>query len=153
MAGTRIIGVTVSCLVTPKSSSRLVIRNALATLDFSSWHSSTIASEAAMWEFPRYFTSQRTFSRGSSTTTSTSFWLSFAFQEESGLRQAGEIIKSGGLVAFPTETVYGLGGDALNPASSRKIYAAKGRPSDNPLIVHICRFEDRGRPHSRRCTR
>ncbi len=63
-------------------------------------------------------------------------------QEESGLRQAGEIIKSGGLVAFPTETVYGLGGDALNPASSRKIYAAKGRPSDNPLIVHICRFED-----------
>ena len=58
------------------------------------------------------------------------------------LRQAGEIIKAGGLVAFPTETVYGLGGDALNPASSRKIYEAKGRPSDNPLIVHICRMED-----------
>lgn len=51
--------------------------------------------------------------------------------------QAGNIIKDGGLVAFPTETVYGLGGDALNPASSRKIYAAKGRPSDNPLIIHI----------------
>ncbi|MDE6529349.1 MAG: threonylcarbamoyl-AMP synthase [Lachnospiraceae bacterium] len=51
--------------------------------------------------------------------------------------QAGELIKEGGLVAFPTETVYGLGGDALNPESSRKIYAAKGRPSDNPLIVHI----------------
>ena len=47
--------------------------------------------------------------------------------------RAGEIIKAGGLVAFPTETVYGLGGDALNPESSRKIYAAKGRPSDNPL--------------------
>lgn len=57
------------------------------------------------------------------------------------IRQAGEILKAGGLVAFPTETVYGLGGDALNPDSSRKIYAAKGRPSDNPLIVHICRWE------------
>ena len=58
------------------------------------------------------------------------------------IRRAGEIIRKGGLVAFPTETVYGLGGDALNPESSRKIYAAKGRPSDNPLIVHICRLED-----------
>ncbi|HJA92528.1 MAG TPA: threonylcarbamoyl-AMP synthase [Candidatus Eisenbergiella merdipullorum] len=58
------------------------------------------------------------------------------------LEKAGEILKAGGLVAFPTETVYGLGGDALNPTSSRKIYAAKGRPSDNPLIVHICRFSD-----------
>lgn len=57
-------------------------------------------------------------------------------------KEAGEIIKAGGLVAFPTETVYGLGGDALNPASARKIYAAKDRPSDNPLIVHIYRMED-----------
>ena len=61
---------------------------------------------------------------------------------ESKLRQAGSIIKEGGLVAFPTETVYGLGGDAFNPESSRKIYAAKGRPSDNPLIIHIYRFQD-----------
>ena len=53
------------------------------------------------------------------------------------IEKAGEIIKGGGLVAFPTETVYGLGGDALNPASAKKIYSAKGRPSDNPLIVHI----------------
>ena len=53
------------------------------------------------------------------------------------LKRAGEILRSGGLVAFPTETVYGLGGDAFNPSSSKKIYAAKGRPSDNPLIVHI----------------
>ena len=53
------------------------------------------------------------------------------------MEKAGNIIRSGGLVAFPTETVYGLGGDALNPSSSQKIYAAKGRPSDNPLIVHI----------------
>lgn len=58
------------------------------------------------------------------------------------LAEAGAILRSGGLVAFPTETVYGLGGDALNPASSQKIYAAKGRPSDNPLIVHICKWED-----------
>ena len=50
---------------------------------------------------------------------------------------AGSIIRSGGLVAFPTETVYGLGGNALDPDASRRIYAASGRPSDNPLIVHI----------------
>ena len=53
------------------------------------------------------------------------------------LRRAGEVIRGGGLAAFPTETVYGLGGNALDPEASRKIYAAKGRPSDNPLIVHI----------------
>ncbi len=66
----------------------------------------------------------------------------FSETEEQTLREAGEILRGGGLVAFPTETVYGLGGDALNPASARKIYAAKGRPSDNPLIVHIARLED-----------
>ena len=55
--------------------------------------------------------------------------------------RAGAILRNGGLVAFPTETVYGLGGDALNPESSRKIYAAKGRPSDNPLLVHITNME------------
>ena len=58
------------------------------------------------------------------------------------LKEAGEIIKNGGLVAFPTETVYGLGGNALDETASEKIYRAKGRPSDNPLIVHICRIED-----------
>ena len=58
------------------------------------------------------------------------------------LEEAGQVIKDGGLVAFPTETVYGLGGDALNPKSSQKIYAAKGRPSDNPLIVHIAEKQD-----------
>ncbi len=62
--------------------------------------------------------------------------------DEKAIRRAGRILKEGGLVAFPTETVYGLGGDALNPSSSRKIYEAKGRPSDNPLIVHVCRLED-----------
>ena len=67
---------------------------------------------------------------------------SFTEEEEKQLKYAGEVIKQGGLVAFPTDTVYGLGGDALNPKSSEKIYAAKGRPSDNPLIVHISRLED-----------
>lgn len=57
---------------------------------------------------------------------------------KAALEKAGEIIRAGGLVAFPTETVYGLGGDAENREASKKIYAAKGRPSDNPLIVHIC---------------
>ncbi len=61
--------------------------------------------------------------------------------DDKQLEEAGKIIKEGGLVAFPTETVYGLGGDALNPESARKIYAAKGRPSDNPLIVHIADIE------------
>ena len=57
------------------------------------------------------------------------------------IRRAGDILKRGGLVAFPTETVYGLGGDALNREAARKIYAAKGRPSNNPLIVHIADME------------
>lgn len=57
------------------------------------------------------------------------------------IQEAGEIIKDGGLVAFPTETVYGLGGDGLNSSSSKKIYAAKGRPSDNPLIIHIHKWD------------
>lgn len=55
--------------------------------------------------------------------------------------EAGEILKKGGLVAFPTETVYGLGADALNEDAAKKIYAAKGRPSDNPLIVHITNMD------------
>lgn len=58
------------------------------------------------------------------------------------IKEAGEILKRGGLVAFPTETVYGLGADALNEFAAQKIYEAKGRPSDNPLIVHIGRIED-----------
>ncbi len=53
------------------------------------------------------------------------------------LNEAAHIIKSGGLVVFPTETVYGLGADAANSFAAQKIFAAKGRPSDNPLIIHI----------------
>lgn len=59
----------------------------------------------------------------------------------SELSEAVEILRRGGLVAFPTETVYGLGADGLNQDASKKIYAAKGRPSDNPLILHIADFE------------
>ena len=58
------------------------------------------------------------------------------------IQEAAELIRKGELVAFPTETVYGLGADALDPEASKKIYAAKGRPSDNPLIIHISKFED-----------
>ena len=61
------------------------------------------------------------------------------------MKRAGEILQNGGLVAFPTETVYGLGADALNEEAAQKIYAAKGRPSDNPLIVHIADMEALGR--------
>lgn len=62
--------------------------------------------------------------------------------DKDAIRRGGEILKNGGLVAFPTETVYGLGGNALDPKASMKIYAAKGRPSDNPLIVHIADIRD-----------
>lgn len=61
---------------------------------------------------------------------------------ERDLSVAADIIRRGGLVAFPTETVYGLGGNALDSDASRKIYAAKGRPSDNPLIIHIAHPDD-----------
>lgn len=57
------------------------------------------------------------------------------------IKKAGNILREGGLVAFPTETVYGLGADALNENAAKKIYAAKGRPSDNPLIIHITNME------------
>ena len=62
--------------------------------------------------------------------------------DEIEMAQAGKILKEGGLVAFPTETVYGLGANALDEQAAFKIYAAKGRPSDNPLIVHIAKMED-----------
>lgn len=62
-------------------------------------------------------------------------------KDEHIYEEAGRILREGGLVAFPTETVYGLGGNGLNPDASKKIYAAKGRPSDNPLILHIADVE------------
>lgn len=57
------------------------------------------------------------------------------------MQEAGQLLLAGELVAFPTETVYGLGGNALDGAAARKIYAAKGRPSDNPLIIHIADWD------------
>lgn len=71
----------------------------------------------------------------------------FYWDEKSGyrsedLKRIGQILRNGGLVAFPTETVYGLGGNGLNPDASGRIYRAKGRPSDNPLILHISRLEE-----------
>ncbi len=61
-------------------------------------------------------------------------------EAERGLAEAGEVLAAGGTVAFPTETVYGLGADARNTAAVEAVFAAKGRPSDNPLIVHIADF-------------
>ena len=58
------------------------------------------------------------------------------------LEKAAQILRDGGLVAFPTETVYGLGGDASNPAAVRKIFTAKGRPADHPVIVHVAGTSD-----------
>ena len=61
---------------------------------------------------------------------------------ENDLKLAGEIIRAGGLVAFPTETVYGLGANALDAEAVASVYKAKGRPSDNPMIVHIANATD-----------
>ena len=58
------------------------------------------------------------------------------------IRKAGDIIKIGGLVVFPTETVYGLGANVFSISGLKKIYKAKNRPTDNPLIIHICKKED-----------
>ena len=61
---------------------------------------------------------------------------------EPQLEQAAQLLREGEVVAFPTETVYGLGADGLNGDACRKIYAAKGRPADNPLILHISEMEE-----------
>ena len=63
-------------------------------------------------------------------------------QKENGVRLAGSVIRAGGLVAFPTETVYGLGANGLSGEAVAKIFQAKGRPSDNPLILHIAKKSD-----------
>jgi L-threonylcarbamoyladenylate synthase len=59
--------------------------------------------------------------------------------QQEAINLAASIIRGGGLVAFPTETVYGLGADAMNESAVQKLFEAKGRPADNPLIVHVCR--------------
>ena len=63
-------------------------------------------------------------------------------EKEYDINEAGELLRSGELVAIPTETVYGLAGNALNPSVAAEIYRVKGRPSDNPLIVHITEMEE-----------
>ena len=63
------------------------------------------------------------------------------FLQNTQIDEAADIIRSGNLVAIPTETVYGLGGDAFNPTAAAKIFEAKNRPSFDPLIVHIADFE------------
>lgn len=68
-----------------------------------------------------------------------------AFSEYSKLEEAGQIIRNGGLVLFPTETVYGLGANGLNSEAVKNIYVAKGRSSDNPLILHISDIEMLGK--------
>ena len=62
--------------------------------------------------------------------------------DKENIIKAAGIIKAGGLAVFPTETVYGLGANALDPEAAKKIYAAKGRPSDNPLIIHLADFAE-----------
>jgi len=67
----------------------------------------------------------------------TEIFDSLAPDFDESLLICAKIIRNGGLVVFPTETVYGLGADATSPEAAKKIYAAKGRPSDNPLIIHL----------------
>ena len=62
--------------------------------------------------------------------------------DHKALREAGALIRNGGLVAFPTETVYGLGANGFDPGAVKRIFEAKGRPSDNPMILHISRAEE-----------
>lgn len=62
--------------------------------------------------------------------------------DDKGITEAARILKEGGLVAFPTETVYGLGANAMDDEAVSKVYAAKGRPSDNPMIVHVAKPQD-----------
>ena len=73
----------------------------------------------------------------------TKYWkLTGTPADAAAYAEAGALVRAGEVVAFPTETVYGLGANALNPDAVAKIFAAKGRPQDNPLIVHIARKED-----------
>ena len=73
----------------------------------------------------------------------TSYWkLQKNSDNQEIMQAAAALIRAGEVVSFPTETVYGLGADGLNPEAVAKIFAAKGRPNDNPLILHIAKKED-----------
>ena len=72
----------------------------------------------------------------------TSYWkLQKNSDNQEIMQEAAALIRAGEVVSFPTETVYGLGADGLNPEAVAKIFAAKGRPNDNPLILHIAQKE------------
>ena len=76
--------------------------------------------------------------------------------DDAGIRLAAERIRAGGVAAFPTETVYGLGASTFEPSALREVYALKGRPSDNPLIAHVVDAVDARRlvrGWDRRCSR
>ena len=62
--------------------------------------------------------------------------------DKEDIRRAGELLRQGGVVAIPTETVYGLAADATSSTAVERIFQAKGRPQDNPMIVHIASMED-----------
>src|SRR5437016_5633167 len=68
--------------------------------------------------------------------------LSSSLTDAAAIARAADVLRGGGLVAFPTETVYGLGANALDAAAVARIFAAKGRPANNPLIVHIARIDE-----------
>ena len=67
--------------------------------------------------------------------------------EDGAIAEAARLLRGGGLVAFPTETVYGLGADATNGRAVARIFEAKGRPRFNPLIVHVASLAEIGRAH------
>ena len=67
--------------------------------------------------------------------------LNLFMNRDKAIADAGEILKNGGIVAIPTETVYGLAADAFNEEAIAKVFEAKGRPQDNPVIVHIADME------------
>ena len=79
--------------------------------------------------------------------------LDLTSESEAKLKKAADIIRGGGLVVFPTETVYGLGADGTNSTAAKKIYEAKGRPSDNPLIIHIASPEGEPEVSPKECSR
>ena len=68
--------------------------------------------------------------------------LSSCLSDATAIARAADVLRGGGLVAFPTETVYGLGANALDAAAVARVFAAKDRPANNPLIVHIARIDE-----------
>src|SRR5277367_3240262 len=87
---------------------------------------------STVWSTPSWFTNTPARLRAMEKTEKR-----ICLSSDADVRRAAELIRAGELVAFPTETVYGLGANALDPSAVEKIYAAKGRPAASPLIVHV----------------